>query len=188
VLSLWCVIVLLEADLHSPALADSLKTIAVRGQQGRPGGRPRRRLRKRCQKQEARSARRPRPSSRRRSLSEPTEGKSLLNRREHQPHSGWLVPEPGARSPEPEARPLHLLHILIALNAAKCPHRVRSIPLSRPPGSKFSHPRETQVGKLPASPKFRLRPDALIWYKQFTESSVWLAGRFCRNSRRSSGI
>src|SRR5579863_15438 len=48
--------------------------------------------------------------------------------------------------------------------------------------------RETQVGKLPASPKFCLRLDAFIWYKQFTESSVWLAGRFCRNSRRSSGI
>jgi len=41
----------------------------------------------------------------------------------------------------------------------------------------------TQVGKLPTSQKFCLRPSAFIWYKQFTESSVWLAGRFCRNSR-----
>jgi hypothetical protein len=41
----------------------------------------------------------------------------------------------------------------------------------------------TQVGKLPTSQKFCLRASTFIWYKQFTESSVWLAGRFCRNSR-----
>ena len=33
-----------------------------------------------------------------------------------------------------------------------------------------------------------LRSGPFIWYKQFTESSVWLAGRICRNSRRRSGI
>ena len=41
-----------------------------------------------------------------------------------------------------------------------------------------------QVGKLLPSRKFRLRPGTFIWYKQFTESSVWLAGQFCCNSRR----
>jgi hypothetical protein len=46
----------------------------------------------------------------------------------------------------------------------------------------------TQVGKLGARRNFCLRSWSFIWYKQFTESSVWLAGRFCRNSRRSSGI
>ncbi len=50
-------------------------------------------------------------------------------------------------------------------------------------GRDFRSPAGTQVGKLLRSRKFRLRLNTFIWYKQFTESSVWLAGRFCRNSR-----
>ena len=47
---------------------------------------------------------------------------------------------------------------------------------------------EDQVGYLMSFFYFPLRFSAFIWYKQCTESRVWLAGRFCRNSRRWSGI
>ncbi len=45
-----------------------------------------------------------------------------------------------------------------------------------------------QISKLPHPPNSPLRSAAFLWYKQFTESSVWLAGRIVCNSRRASGI
>jgi hypothetical protein len=45
-----------------------------------------------------------------------------------------------------------------------------------------------QISKLPHFSKSPLRFFPFIWYKQFTESSVWLARRIVCNSRRAPGI
>jgi len=57
----------------------------------------------------------------------------------------------------------------------------------------MSHPADfagsgCQIGKLPQFSNWPLHFFPFIWYKQFTESSVWLAGRIVCNSRRASGI
>jgi hypothetical protein len=49
-------------------------------------------------------------------------------------------------------------------------------------------PNPNQIGKLTHFSNYPLQFFLFIWYKQFTESSVWLAGCIVCNSRRASGI
>jgi hypothetical protein len=64
----------------------------------------------------------------------------------------------------------------------------REPPASTPQPGSSARSCGNQVGKLLPPRKFCLRFGTFIWYKQFTESSVWLAGHFCLQLSSLSGI